>query len=44
MKRYSIWIEPKMLARVSKMANSKGIKTAQLIRLYLMEGLKRDKG
>ena len=43
-KRYSIWIEPKMLTRLSKMGISKGVKTAQLIRLYLMEGLKRDKG
>jgi hypothetical protein len=32
-----------MKARLEKMAASKGIKTAQLIRLYLMAVLKREK-
>jgi hypothetical protein len=44
MKRYSIWFETKMLARLHKVAESKGIKTAQLIRMYILAGLKRDKG
>jgi hypothetical protein len=44
MKRYSIWFEAKMLGRLRRVAESKGIKTAQLIRMYILAGLRRDKG
>ena len=43
MNRTTIFLKPEQQTKLAKVAEAKGLKPAQLIRLYINEGLKRDK-
>lgn len=43
MKRTTVWLTEEQAKRLAKVARSKGFKVAQVIRLYIAAGLKRDR-
>ncbi len=43
MKRTTIFLMPDQIKRLNKVAASKGIKPAQLIRIYINAGLDKEK-
>ncbi len=42
MKRTSVWLTEQQTKKLAKVAREKGFKVAQLIRMYIATGLKKD--